>query len=379
MIALIFDHLWQSTIFVGGAALLAWGLNRNSAETRFWLWFSASVKFLLPFALLTTLGSYFLAPVAPPLQAPALLLMRPVAQPFSGPDTTLTIPSAGITSATPHPDLTLLLLGLWAVGFAIVSLRWLMRWLKLRVLVQEAADLKFAAPIAVKSSASRIEPGLVGIFKPIILLPEGLEAHLSPAEMDTIVAHELCHWRRRDNLLAAIHMLVEALFWFFPVVWWLGTRLNAERERACDESVLAAGGDPTIYAEGILKVCRLYLQSPLACAAGVSGAGLKKRMDVIMENRILVRLNPLRKSLLAACAAMTVTVPLALGLLTSPPTTALAKTADAPHPGTKAALLRQMEGWERKQPAFADMTPSLAAVAKQQQEHIQTLVNGWRS
>jgi beta-lactamase regulating signal transducer with metallopeptidase domain len=370
MIALLFDHLWQSTLFAAAAALLALGLRRNGADVRFWLWFSASVKFLLPFAILTILGSYFLAPITPSLHAPTLMRMQPVAQPFSGLDPTLVLPSSAITPAGPTFDLTFLLLALWAAGFATISIRWIIRWSKLRDLLRAAVDLKVAAPIAVKSSSSRIEPGLVGIFRPVILLPEGIEKQLSPAEMNTILAHELCHWRRRDNLLAAVHMLVEALFWFFPLVWWLGARLNAERERACDESVLAAGGDPAIYAESILKVCRLYLQSPLACAAGVSGAGLKQRMDVIMENRFLVRLNALKKSLLATCAATAIVAPLSLGLLTAPAGQgpALAQTADAPHPGTEAALRHQIESMMKDQPDYSVMVPSLAQAARQQHE-----------
>jgi len=379
VIALLLNHLWQSSLWVAGASLLALTLHRNGANVRFWVWFSASVKFLLPFAILTTLGSHFPAPVTPRLHAPALMLMQPVAQPFSWPDPALLVPGSVITPAATKFDLTSVLLALWVAGFAVISIRWLMRWSQLRLLLREAVDLKFAAPIAVKSSSSRIEPGLVGIFRPIILLPEGIEEQLSPAEMNTIMAHELCHWRRRDNLLAAVHMLVEALFWFFPLVWWLGARLNAERERACDESVLAAGGDPAIYAEGILKVCRLYLQSPLACAAGVSGAGLKQRMDVIMENRFLVRLNVLKKSLLASCAATAVIAPLSLGLLTAPPAPAVAQTADAPHPGTGSALRRQIEGWERKQPVLEDLTPTMVTVTKQQQSTIQTLIDGWGS
>jgi len=265
---------------------------------------------------------------------------------------------------------------LWAAGFVVLCLRWLMRWRNLRALVGQAADLKFDAPLAIKSSTARIEPGLVGIVRPVILLPHGIERQLSADEMNTIIAHELCHWRRRDNLWAAVHMLVEALFWFFPLVWWLGARLNAERERACDESVLAAGGEPTIYAEGILKVCRLYLQSPLACAAGVSGGGLKERMEVIMENRFLLRLNAFKKSLLAGCAFAAVGVPLSLGLLTAPPV-ALAQTGDAPHPGTEAALRRQIEGWEKKQPLVDEMSATMAAVTKQQQPTIQAMVDGW--
>jgi hypothetical protein len=149
-------------------------------------------------------------------------------------------------------------------------------------------------------------------------LPQGLEQQLSPAELKAVLAHELCHWRRHDNLLAALHMLVEALFWFFPLVWWLGARLNAERERACDESVLAEGNDPELYAEGILKVCRAYLQSPLACVAGVSGAGLKQRIDAIMQNGLSRRLDGMRKLLLGAFASASIITPLLLGLVVAP-------------------------------------------------------------
>ena len=50
-----------------------------------------------------------------------------------------------------------------------------------------------------------------------------------------------------------------------------------ERERACDEEVL--GTELEAYAEGILKVCELYLGSPLPCVSGVTGANLKKRIE----------------------------------------------------------------------------------------------------
>jgi hypothetical protein len=197
--------------------------------------------------------------------------------------------------------------------------------------------------------------------------------------MNTIMAHELCHWRRRDNLLAAFHMLVEALFWFFPLVWWLGARLNTERERACDESVLTAGNDPKIYAEVILKVCRIYLQSPLACAAGVSGAGLKKRMEIIMENRVMPRLNRARKLLLGASAMAALAIPLGCGLLTTPSALApaLAQAAYAPHSGTEAALRRQIEGWEKKQPVLEDMTPRTVNATTLQQAAIQKRFDNW--
>ena len=53
-------------------------------------------------------------------------------------------------------------------------------------------------------------------------------------------------------------MIVEAVFWFHPLVWWIGARLVEERERACDEAVLSLGNEPHDYAEGILNICKSY-------------------------------------------------------------------------------------------------------------------------
>ena len=77
-------------------------------------------------------------------------------------------------------------------------------------------------------------------------------------------------------------MIVEAMFWFHPLVWWIGVRLLEERERACDEKVLRPGNEPRDYAEGILNVCKLYVESPLVCMSGVTGSDLRKRIQAIL-------------------------------------------------------------------------------------------------
>ncbi len=82
----------------------------------------------------------------------------------------------------------------------------------------------------------------------------------------------------------------EAVFWFHPAVWWIGARLLEERERACDEAVLQSGNEAEVYAEGILGVCKLYVESPLACVSGISGSDLKKRIVRIMTQRFADRL-----------------------------------------------------------------------------------------
>jgi uncharacterized protein (TIGR03435 family) len=109
-------------------------------------------------------------------------------------------------------------------------------------------------------------------------------------------------------------MLVEAVFWFYPLVWWLGARLLEERERACDEEVLALGSDRQVYAESILKVCEFCLSSPLVCVSGVTGADLKRRMVHIMSDRILHKLNFARKLLLTTAAFLAIAVPVSFGI-----------------------------------------------------------------
>ena len=132
------------------------------------------------------------------------------------------------------------------------------------------------------------------------------------------MAHELCHVRRRDNLAGAIHMTVEAIFWFHPLVWWLTGRLIEERERACDEEVLQLGYDPEVYAEGILRTCRLYLDSAVECVAGVTGADLRKRIEAIAARRIGRELELGKKLALAMLGIAAVAVPVGVGISTSP-------------------------------------------------------------
>jgi len=113
-------------------------------------------------------------------------------------------------------------------------------------------------------------------------------------------------------------MIVEAVFWFHPLVWWIGARLVEERERACDEAVLSLGSEPHDYAEGILNVCKSYLESPLACVAGVTGSDLKKRIQAILMGRIARDLTFAKKLTLAAAGITALSTPIAVGMMSAP-------------------------------------------------------------
>ena len=313
----IANHLWQSTLFAGIAGLLTLLLKNNRAHARYCLWLAASAKFLVPFSLLMLVGGLVgRHSVVLPTPTRVPVLVEQVNEPFVA-----EVPSGAV--AMPHTSksethVVPMLVALWAIGCGALLFSWWMQWRRMQVAVRAASPVLLGIGIPALSSASILEPGVLGVFRPVLLLPDGIGDRLAPAELQAILAHELCHVRRRDNLATLMHMVVEAVFWFHPLVWWLGARLMDERERACDEEVLRMGSEAEAYAEGILKVCELYLRSPLKCVSGVTGAHLKKRIEAIMANRPMRNLNLPKKVGLVLAAILAIAIPVILGITNAP-------------------------------------------------------------
>lgn len=304
----IVNHLWQSTAFTAAVALAAWALRRNSPRARYWLWLAASVKLLIPFSWLVSTGTHVqLPPDTPSLRA--MTVNRILSTFAPAPVLRDSVPVKTTYAWTP-------VLGpLWLGGALFLTGRRYRQWRTLRCMARGAKQISSDYGVPVFSSDTRIAPGVFGIFRPVLLLPEGLAETLTPAQFATILAHELRHVKYRDNLTAAVHMCSETVFWFHPLVWWIGAKLMDERERDCDEAVLAQGGSPGEYARGIVRVCRGYAGSPLACAAGIGGSDLKKRVREIMRWRGSVPVTPRGKAALATAVAIAVSVPLVIGIV----------------------------------------------------------------
>jgi bla regulator protein BlaR1 len=319
------NHLWQSTLFAAAAGLLTLALRKNHARVRYWLWMAASLKFLAPFSLLTSLGSrmaWWHGSSA--TQGSLSFVIEQVSRPFAQ----QARPQASVQ--TIFASLPAILVVTWACGFAAVLIVWFVRWRRVSVGIRNTAPLSegrevkalrrleqaggIRRKIEIFLSHASLEPGILGIVKPVLIWPQGISDRLEDAHLEAILAHEVWHVRRNDNLAAAVHMLVEAFFWFHPLVWWLGARMVEERERACDEEVLQLGSQPQVYAESILKICEFCVGSPLACVAGVTGSDLKKRIANIMNKSIVHKLNLGKKLLLSAAGVAAIALPIILGL-----------------------------------------------------------------
>lgn len=334
------NHIWQSTLVAVIVGLLTLTLRKNPAQARYRLWMAASVKFLLPFSVLIAMGSHLRSSDASPQANSGLsFVMREVGQPFKQPTTTVISPVVLPTHFASLTDLLpSALLAMWLCGFLIVGFLRLLRWRRIYVGLRQAAPLQEGRlvealrrldhigatqklPKILLSSAS-LEPGVFGIVRPVVVWPERITSSLEDSHLEAILAHELSHIRRRDNLAAAMHMLVEAIFWFHPLVWWLGARMVEEREQACDEEVLEAGRARHVYAESILKICEFCVESRLTCVSGVTGADLKKRVVRIMSERVVRKLDFSKRLLLATVGSMALALPIVTGLLNATQTQA---------------------------------------------------------
>jgi bla regulator protein blaR1 len=337
------NHLWQSTVFAAVVWLVSRALRRNAARVRFSLWLAASMKFLVPFSLFIGLGG--LLPrqqqVAEHSPMPLYSAVDAMGQPFDD----LELSAVNISShGTRLPeraktDVLALLAAVWLCGATVVLVTWCVRWLQVQRQLRSAVPattgrerailqrMSGGGAVSLLLSRNSVEPRIFGVFRPALIWPEQLSARLEDAHIEAILAHELMHVRRRDNLTAALHILVEAAFWFHPMTWWIERRLVEERERACDEAVVQMGNKAETYAESLLKACRFCVESPLVCASGISGSDLCGRVRSIMTLRV-EKLGLMRQSLLALLLLITIAGPVIFGACSAQTIAGQASTDD---------------------------------------------------
>ncbi len=126
---------------------------------------------------------------------------------------------------------------------------------------------------------------VLGLVRPVIVLPRRLLNAVTDHELDQIVLHEHAHVQRWDDWARLAQAIVEAVCPFHPAVRWIGRSLDLEREIACDERVVARSGAPRAYADCLMRIAEWTLAHPApAVAPGIHGAG---RMLVPRVERLL--------------------------------------------------------------------------------------------
>ncbi len=157
---------------------------------------------------------------------------------------------------------------LWLLGASVMLIRQLRSVLAARALadgevvsdpallemlrrVQHAMSIR--NPLRVVGSERVSTPMIVGVVRPTLVLPLSLMTGLAPAEFQAILAHELAHVRRYDALVNLFQLLIEALLFFNPAVWWISRQVRREREACCDATAAAVSPSPWSYAEVLVR------------------------------------------------------------------------------------------------------------------------------
>jgi hypothetical protein len=131
-------------------------------------------------------------------------------------------------------------------------------------------------------------PGVVGCVWPALLLPASMMSGVPTDELRAIIAHELAHVRRYDYLVNFCQMVIEAIFFFNPAVWWISKQVRFEREACCDKTGVAATGQRVKYAEVLadwaqtLKDANVSVTAPAIGFGQADGGGMLERVRRIV-------------------------------------------------------------------------------------------------
>ena len=191
----------------------------------------------------------------------------------------------------------------------------------------ESCRMKLFAPrVCLIETAAIPSPAFFGLFRPTLLLPAGLSARLTDAELEFIFVHELVHARRRDLLIDWLLAPIVILHWFNPIAWLAARQLRIERELACDERVLAnrSPEERAGYGQTILRIFEEFSasRSPILTAGMIDPrSSLRRRIHAIAR--------PAKSSTRYTCMGLFALLAIGCATLTSAPPAATQPVAGA--------------------------------------------------
>ena len=327
------DVAAKAALVLLGALATTRLLRRGSASTRHRVW-TVSLTCVLALPVLSALLPAWQVPIlpapatqrleatAPEVDTSATLRGVPNASAYAPPEQVLPRVAPGSVTeirnelsraqaessaigASPFVDARRVLIALaiaWLGGSAILLVRVFASSLAASSVIRRAdpvADaalrneaLAVARSLGIRSDVRLVTSGKIsmpmawGVLRPAVLLPAGYEAW-NEARRRVVLLHEMAHLKRRDCQTLLLARIVTALHWFNPLVWLAARRLQADRERACDDLVLSTGARAPDYAQHLLDIARTMRPSAAPIAAAVAMARPKE-----LESRLLAILDP---------------------------------------------------------------------------------------
>ena len=289
--AALIHLVWQGTI-VGAVLALALLALRNA---------SPRARYALSCTALVIIG---IAPLATIIGLSSLHPVHPLAEgPLAGisPRTLVGIPETmlpiWIEPAAPHllwlAAVQAWAVPIWSVGVLLLSIRLALGGFHVfsvgrggaaaapHLVAATAACAKrlgVSRPVRIVTSEASDVPAVVGWWRPVILLPPAACLGLAPAQLEGIVAHELAHVARNDYAVNIAQTIIETIFFYHPVVWWISGQIRTERELCCDDLAITVSGDSLGYARALTTLEKVRGRTA-RLALGSTGGPLLYRIE----------------------------------------------------------------------------------------------------
>ena len=314
MTLFLIDAALKSTAVLAAAAVLTFLLRRASAASRHMVWTVALIAALVLPVLSLALPRWE-APIvkiaaagtsAAADDAASQAMAAKMLESFSL-KAEATSPLEAVAQASPSaPSLSWFQIALiaWGAGAALVLARLLLGFAAVQLLARRtgradgapwltlalhlAHDLGISNIVFRRSDRAAM-PLAWGILTPTVMMPAEADSWTQD-RLRIVLLHELAHVKRRDCLTHMLAQLACAVYWFNPLAWMAARRIRAERERACDDLVLAAGTPGADYADQLLDIARAMRAGRFSSVMASASLAMAHRSQ--LEGRLMAILDP---------------------------------------------------------------------------------------
>ena len=159
------------------------------------------------------------------------------------------------------------------------------------LLLQLCNELRLSGRVLLRATGLLDVPCVIGLWRPVVLLPIALINGLTPQQLELVLLHELFHVRGWDVWLNALQLVSETILFFHPAVRWLNEEIRDAREQCCDDAVLAQRAAPLAYARVLLSL-EAFRHEYAALAPAANGGSLHSRITRIVRSGRLSSVAP---------------------------------------------------------------------------------------